>query len=47
VAFKNPNGEIVIILQNETDQETTIAIEYGDLKTPLSIAPHSYSTLII
>ena len=43
VSFQNPTGEIVTILQNETDQETTLTIS----NAVIQLQPHSYSTIIM
>jgi glucosylceramidase len=46
VAFKNPSGEIVLIFQNETADETSINIHHGPKTHSVFIDPHSYSTMI-
>jgi len=46
VAFKNPNGDIVIVIQNETEQDEVISIHHQD-QHHFQIKSRSISTLII
>lgn len=43
VTFQNPTGEIITILQNETDQATSLTIS----DSVIQLQPHSYSTVIL
>ena len=43
VSFQNPTGDIVTIVQNETDQATSLTIS----NTVIQLQPHSYSTIIM
>jgi glucosylceramidase len=43
VTFLNPAGEIVSVLQNETDQATTVRIS----DSVIQLQPHSFSTIIM
>ena len=47
VAFKNPDDSIVVIIQNETEEETTINIDYKNNKEPISIDKRSINTIIL
>jgi glucosylceramidase len=43
LTFLNPTGEIVSVLQNETDQATTVRIS----DSVIQLQPHSFSTIIM
>lgn len=45
VAFQTPSGDIVIVLQNETDDATSINI--NDSNQTIQLQPHSYSTVVL
>lgn len=46
-SFKNPNGEIVVIVMNSKDEENNFALKYKDTSTNLNIEPHSIATIIL
>ncbi len=46
VAFMNPNGDIVIVVQNETEETEVISIT-TDIKHNFEIKPHSISSIIL
>lgn len=45
-AFKNPDGKIVLVMYNVTDQELPAVIRHNDVCTQLDIEPHSAITAI-
>jgi len=45
VAFKNPNGEVVIVLQNETENDHTMTLEIDGVNHPIKISKRSISTI--
>ncbi|MFH5881045.1 glycoside hydrolase family 30 protein [Liberiplasma polymorphum] len=47
VAFKNPNGSIIMIFQNESEKDAIIAIPYKNDKQSVKISRRSLSTIII
>ncbi len=47
VAFVNPNGDVVVILQNETDNDTDLTVKLGKTTQTIHMNKRSYSTLII
>lgn len=47
VAFKNPDGSIVVVLQNETDTVKTTTLKRDQNEHTLTLQPHSYSTVIL
>jgi len=46
VAFMNPNGEIVVIIQNEAESEKDINVLVGSHKENVKLLPHSIITAI-
>ena len=47
VAFKNPDGTIVVVLQNESETLQTTTVRLHGHPYAISLQPHSYSTLIL
>jgi glucosylceramidase len=45
-AFKNPDGCVVVVLQNETDTPVRCAIRLKELEYPITSEAHSISTVI-
>jgi glucosylceramidase len=46
IAFINPSGETVVILQNETEESTTLGLSVEGEAYTFAIEPHSYSTIV-
>ncbi len=47
VAFKNPNGEIVIVVQNELNRRHRIALAIDGMGVNTELPPHSITTFIV
>ncbi len=47
VAFENPNGEVVVVIQNETETAEQISISVDDNAFDTIIQPRSISTIIL
>ena len=47
VAFENPNGDVIVVLQNETEEVTDLSIEVSSIHESIKINPRSIITLKI
>lgn len=47
LAYKNPDGEIVVVVQNELNKWQRIAIVIDDMGTNTELPPHSITTFIL
>jgi glucosylceramidase len=47
VAFENPNGSKIVVIQNEKDKDFTVDIQGFDQKIKFLSKAHSISTIII
>jgi hypothetical protein len=47
IAFRNPNGDIVIVIANRSDQSRTVTIKNGSEMIKPSIAARSFNTFVI
>ncbi|MBN2535671.1 MAG: glycosyl hydrolase [Spirochaetales bacterium] len=47
IAFKNPDGDIVVIIANRSDQSKTVTIKNGSEMIKPSIAARSFNTFVI
>lgn len=45
-SFRNPDGSIVTVLMNKTNDPIDFKLIVGDVETPSSIAPHAMHTLV-
>lgn len=45
-SFRNPDGSIVTVLMNKTDEPIDFKLIVGDVETTSSIAPHAMHTLV-
>ena len=47
VAFKNPNGQIALIVMNVSQREMPVTVRHNDVCTRITIEPHSIVTVLI
>ncbi len=47
VAFKNPNGQLVLILMNTADEALPAVVRHNDICTELTLEPHSIATVLL
>lgn len=47
VAFKNPNGQLVLILMNIADEALPAVVRHNDICTELTLEPHSIATVLL
>lgn len=47
VSFKNPDGTVIVVLQNETESFHTTTLKWGLEETTVTLKPHSFSTVIL
>ncbi len=46
-AFRNPSGEVVIVLMNEGEEHLSVQSDVGGQKTTIEMPAHSISTLLV
>ena len=46
VAFRNPDGSIVVVMQNDTGQNQTVGILLGDQVVNPTLPADSFSTFV-
>lgn len=46
-AFQNPDGSIVLVIQNNADTEVPVNVRHQDTVTPTALAPRSIATIIL
>ena len=47
IAFKNPSGEIILVVMNVRDDDAPTVIRHNDVCTEIMMKPHSIMTVII
>ncbi|MBN1696216.1 MAG: glycosyl hydrolase [Spirochaetales bacterium] len=47
LAFRNPDGEIIIVIANRSDQSKTVTVKNGSLMIKPAIAARSFNTFVI
>ncbi len=45
-SFQNPDGQIVTVIMNRTDETIPFKLITGELETSLEIAPHAMHTMV-
>ncbi|MBO5931428.1 MAG: glucosylceramidase, partial [Clostridia bacterium] len=47
VAFKNPDGSIVLVMMSTSHRELPAVVRHNDVCTKLTLQPHSMVTVIL
>ena len=47
VAFENPNGSVVIEIQNAMDREEAVTLEHAEESITVKLAPNSFNTFVL
>ena len=46
IAFQNPNGQVVLVVQSDSTQPTQLSVRVGALSTSLALPPKSFTSVV-